>query len=93
MSIYLLYVIGGVLARQAHRLVIDNWFAHPLVLCYGLHTQLEKIGKAKQKKEEYFNAGGTVAVEWSKEKKVESGSNRKKGRVAAPIEREGKMAD
>ena len=54
-----MYVIGGVLARQAHRLVIDNWFAHPLVLCYGLHTQLGKITK-----EEDFNAGGTVAVEW-----------------------------
>ena len=70
LSIYLLYVIGGVLARQAHRLVIDNWFAHPLVLCYGLHTQLGKITKAE--KEEDFNAGGTVAVEWSKEKRLKA---------------------
>ena len=70
LSIYLLYVIGGVLARQAHRLVIDNWFAHPLVLCYGLHTQLGKIGKSE--KEEDFNAVGTVAVEWSKEKRLKA---------------------
>ena len=67
LSIYLLYVIGGVLARQAHRLVIDNWFAHPLVLCYGLHTQL---GKAEKEKD--FNAEGTVAVEWSKEKRLKA---------------------